>query len=132
MAMCDMNGKWNFTDVEMCLSKYFNSFTDLFILNSSLTFNCSELPCPKQPPPSHKGEGAERIYGLLETWYVLTTILHISYIKELIYFSLSILRYRCQNGYIFENGDFPYWINQCLPNKNWEMRTDIVPCISRF
>ena len=40
-------------------------------------------------------------------------------------------RYRCQNGYMFENGDFPFWYNECRPNREWAMPDDIVPCISK-
>ena len=33
---------------------------------------------------------------------------------------------------MFENGDFPYWYNECRPNREWANAEAIVPCISKF
>ena len=32
---------------------------------------------------------------------------------------------------MFQNGDFPFLDNECLPNKRWTMPTTLVPCISK-
>ena len=63
-----------------------------------------ELPCPTQPPPVTPGEGAERIYGA------------------------EITTYRCQNGYEWETGQWPYLEMECL-NKKWAP-PELPGCIS--
>ena len=70
---CNMDGSWsNLCNIEMCM----------------------KLPCPEQPPPATKGEGAERVYGP------------------------EVTKYRCENGYMFKGGQFPYLEMECL-NKRW-------------
>ena len=41
------------------------------------------------------------------------------------------LRYRCKNGYMFENGDFPYWYNDCQPNREWIRKNSALGCMSK-
>ena len=55
---------------------------------------CMKLPCPEQPPPAPPGEGAERLYGP------------------------EVTKYRCQNGFLFRTGQYPYLDMECL-NKRW-------------
>ena len=66
---------------------------------------CIKLPCAKDPPLPPSGPGAEFVYGL------------------------EMLYYRCQNGYKFANGDFPYFIVECL-NRKWIPRK-LPACIPR-
>ena len=33
---------------------------------------------------------------------------------------------------MFENGDFPYWYNECRPNREWSNPESIVPCMSKL
>ena len=32
---------------------------------------------------------------------------------------------------MFENDDFPYWYNECRPNREWENPDVAVPCKSK-
>jgi hypothetical protein len=59
-----------------------NKFTNqIVILDLLIYIYCVVvLPCPANPPPAPPGEGAERIFGT------------------------DITNYRCQNGYMWENG----------------------------
>ena len=33
---------------------------------------------------------------------------------------------------MFENDDFPYWYNECRPNRQWAEPDEIVPCKSKI
>ena len=65
-----------------------------------------ELPCSSQPPEAPPGEGAERIYGA------------------------EITSFRCQNGYEWSTGAWPYLHMECL-NKKWAPEK-LPACISKF
>ena len=66
---------------------------------------CMKLPCPEQPPSKAAGEGAERVYGP------------------------EVTKYRCENGYMFKSGQFPYLDMECL-NKRW-MPARLPQCVPR-
>ena len=66
---------------------------------------CMKLPCPEQPPTKPAGEGAERVYGP------------------------EVTKYRCENGYMFKSGQFPYLDVECL-NKRW-MPGRLPQCVPR-
>ena len=33
---------------------------------------------------------------------------------------------------MFENGDFPFWYNECKPTREWTRKDDPVPCMSKY
>ena len=65
-----------------------------------------ELPCPIQPPPAPEGEGSERVYGV------------------------EVTKYRCKNGYMWDNGKWPYLEMECL-NKKWAPKT-LPQCVRKY
>merc|ERR1719210_2704334 len=58
-----------------------------------------------QPPPAPEGEGSERVFGV------------------------EVTKYRCKNGYMWENGKWPYLEMECL-NRKWSPKT-LPECIPR-
>ena len=64
-----------------------------------------ELPCPEQPVPAKDGEGSERNYGP------------------------EITTYRCPNGYMWQDGQWPYLQMECL-NRKWVPK-ELPDCKSR-
>ena len=52
------------------------------------------LPCPTQPPKAEEG-------GWL--WY-----------------DIEFSKYKCPNGKMFANGNFPYWYSNCTVEKRWD------------
>ena len=69
-------------------------------------YPCTELPCKDQPPPAPEGEGSERVFGV------------------------EVTKYRCKNGYMWENGKWPYLEMECL-NRKWSPKT-LPECIRKY
>ena len=66
---------------------------------------CEKLSCPRSPPTQPSGPGSEMVY------------------------STEMIHYRCQNGYMFETGQFPYLAVECL-NRNW-VPSKLPECVPR-
>ncbi|XP_059096709.1 sushi, von Willebrand factor type A, EGF and pentraxin domain-containing protein 1-like [Tigriopus californicus] len=65
---------------------------------------CVQLPCKEAPPPPPEGGWS--------------------------WFEFDYSRYRCPNGFMFEDGSFPYWYANCSANRKWNP-SKIQPCIPR-
>ena len=84
---------------------YITCEMDGYWSNLQVIEECMKLPCPGQPPSLPNGPGAEFVYDPY------------------------ITHYRCQNGYMFEDGHFPYLKVECL-NRKWNPRK-LPACIPR-
>ena len=73
--------------------------------NQFIIEECMKLPCPDQPPDKPDGPGAARIYNP------------------------QITQYKCQNGFMFEDGSFPFLGVECL-NRKWRPQ-NLPKCIPR-
>ena len=65
----------------------------------------SVLPCADRPPPIEEG-------GWL--WY-----------------DKEFSKYKCPNGKMFENGNFPFWYSNCTVEKVWDPAV-VEECIRKY
>ena len=74
-------------------------------IHSTMIITILVLPCPEQPPPISEG-------GWL--WY-----------------DKEFSKYKCPNGKMFKNGNFPYWYSNCTVEKVWDP-ADVEECIRKY
>ena len=63
------------------------------------------LPCPEFP--AEKPEGG---------WF---------------WYDMENSRYKCPNGLMFADGNYPYWYSNCTPAKVWDPE-EVENCIRKF
>ena len=62
--------------------------------NLTAVEECVLLPCPKPPPEVPVGG-----------WH---------------WYDLEFTKYKCPNGHMFANGNYPYWYSNCTVSKIWD------------
>lgn len=100
-SVCQADKSWTITSMDDCMRQSKSLGDKTFLFTTFF----SVLPCPNAPP--EKPVGGWQWYDVENT------------------------RYKCPNGWKFEQGNYPYWYSNCTIAKVWDPNT-VETCIRKI